>query len=93
MLAADHPQVLLEDQRHPRDHRHHTRGRKHEREQVHLAEGGVDEHGQPDRAEGGRENEALQACTRTRVTCHGCQTASATTAQEHTHPASTRPPV
>ena len=36
--GADHAQVLLEDQRHPPDHRHDTGCRQHEREQVHLPE-------------------------------------------------------
>ena len=54
--GSDHPQVLLEDQRHPPDHRHHTGRGQHEREHVHLVKGGIDQHGQPDRAEGGRED-------------------------------------
>ena len=64
---AEHPQVLLEDQGHARDHCCDTRSRKREREQVHGAEVVVDEHEKPDDAEGGGKDECapvLNAHTR-----------------------------
>ena len=55
--GADHPEVLLEDERHPRDYRDDAGGREHEREHVHVAKVAVDEDRETDSAEAGRKDE------------------------------------